>query len=190
MSSTEHIGAPSHQFNRWFLVTSSDARHGNESRRHSSTDGSTGSTSTGDWASSCRPGRAANSGTRWSGSLRGSRCHRSQRSRPEHRSGCVRPPLGLLPVDLRRCSPGRWHQNGATRDERLPRRSTSSWSPWLWSGSLVVANILNLGILVPVWMVAWFVLTIAGGLRAAQGQEWTNPVMRVVRWNALDPGGR
>jgi uncharacterized Tic20 family protein len=58
------------------------------------------------------------------------------------------------------------------------------------AGSLVVANILNLGILVPVWMVAWFVLTIAGGLRAAQGQEWTNPVMRVVRWNALDPGGR
>ena len=31
----------------------------------------------------------------------------------------------------------------------------------------------------------WFVLTIVGGIRAAQGENWRNPVMRVVPWEVL-----
>ncbi len=40
------------------------------------------------------------------------------------------------------------------------------------------------------WWVAWLVLTIVGAVRAGQGRLWTNPVMRVLRWNVLDPNGR
>jgi len=31
----------------------------------------------------------------------------------------------------------------------------------------------------------WFVLTVVGGIRAAQGEDWRNPVMRVVPWEVL-----
>lgn len=32
----------------------------------------------------------------------------------------------------------------------------------------------------------WFVLTVIGCVKAAQGQEWTNPVMRVLHWHPMD----
>ena len=38
--------------------------------------------------------------------------------------------------------------------------------------------------------VAWFVLTIMGGVHAARGGSWTNPMTRLVPWNVLDPGRR
>lgn len=31
----------------------------------------------------------------------------------------------------------------------------------------------------------WFVLTVVGGIRAAQGEDWRNPVMRLVPWEVL-----
>lgn len=33
--------------------------------------------------------------------------------------------------------------------------------------------------------VVWLVLTITGGVKAAQGEDWTNPVRKVVRWEIL-----
>lgn len=57
----------------------------------------------------------------------------------------------------------------------------------------IVAAVLDLTILNQLgglaW-VGWLVLTVVGGVKAAQGANWTNPVMRVTRWNVLDPSGR
>ncbi len=54
----------------------------------------------------------------------------------------------------------------------------------------VVGNILLPDAILGAAMVAgwlgWLVLTITGGARALAGQPWTNPVMRVVRWEALE----
>ncbi|HHV19952.1 MAG TPA: DUF1707 and DUF4870 domain-containing protein [Propionibacterium sp.] len=33
--------------------------------------------------------------------------------------------------------------------------------------------------------VAWLALTIIGGVKAAQGEDWTNPVRKVARWEIL-----
>lgn len=48
----------------------------------------------------------------------------------------------------------------------------------------VVDTMLGLG------FVAWLVLTVVGGARAASGANWTNPVSRVIRWEVLDASGR
>jgi uncharacterized Tic20 family protein len=34
--------------------------------------------------------------------------------------------------------------------------------------------------------VAWFVLTLIHGVKAAQGEDWQNPVRKVVKWELLD----
>ncbi len=51
-------------------------------------------------------------------------------------------------------------------------------------GHTIVSQIIGLA-----W-VGWLVLTVVGGVKAAQGLDWKNPVNRVVRWNVLDPSGR
>lgn len=48
----------------------------------------------------------------------------------------------------------------------------------------VIDTVMGLG------FVAWLVLTVVGGARAASGVNWTNPVSRVVRWEVLDASGR
>lgn len=40
------------------------------------------------------------------------------------------------------------------------------------------------------WWLAWLTLTIVGGVRAFAGQPWSNPVTRLIRWEALSSGGR
>lgn len=34
--------------------------------------------------------------------------------------------------------------------------------------------------------VAWFVLTLIGGVKAGKGEDWRNPVRKVARWQILD----
>lgn len=34
--------------------------------------------------------------------------------------------------------------------------------------------------------VAWFVLTLVSGIKASQGENWKNPVRKVVKWELLD----
>lgn len=46
------------------------------------------------------------------------------------------------------------------------------------------------GWLIPLAWLGWFVLTIVGGAKASAGENWTNPVMRVVRWEVLSGGER
>lgn len=48
----------------------------------------------------------------------------------------------------------------------------------------VVAALVGLG-----WL-GWATLTVVGGARVLSGQPWVNPVLRVVRWEALDSRGR
>lgn len=60
----------------------------------------------------------------------------------------------------------------------------------LGAGTIFVADLLNIGLLVPTAMLIWFVLTVVGGVKAAQGEEWTNPVMKMLPWNVLNPRGR
>jgi uncharacterized Tic20 family protein len=52
----------------------------------------------------------------------------------------------------------------------------------------IVAGITDFGpieALIPLMMLAWFVLTIIGGVKAAQGLDWRNPARRVVRIGVL-----
>ena len=43
----------------------------------------------------------------------------------------------------------------------------------------------RLRILVPVMFVGWFILTIVGGAKALQGEDWKNPVKHVIKLEAL-----
>lgn len=55
----------------------------------------------------------------------------------------------------------------------------------------IVAGIVNsiagdhLGWVIGLAWVAWLVLTIIGGVKAASGENWQNPVRKVVRWEVL-----
>ncbi len=49
----------------------------------------------------------------------------------------------------------------------------------------MLSGIFDFGPLLGVGALVWFVLTIVGGVKAAQGEDWINPVMRVVPWNVL-----
>lgn len=50
----------------------------------------------------------------------------------------------------------------------------------------IVTGALGIGqAVVPLGALAWFVLTIIGGVKASAGENWRNPVMRVVRWEVL-----
>lgn len=50
---------------------------------------------------------------------------------------------------------------------------------------LMISAIFDVGMLWGVGALIWLVLTIVGGVKAAQGEDWVNPVMRVVPWNVL-----
>lgn len=58
--------------------------------------------------------------------------------------------------------------------------------------SLIVAQILRLGLpdalmsfIVGLMFIGWVTLTIVGGVKAAQGANWQNPVKKVVKLNVL-----
>lgn len=54
-------------------------------------------------------------------------------------------------------------------------------------GGGILTGVLGLeGWLMALVGIAWFVLTLTGGVKAAQGHDWTNPVRKVVRWELLD----
>lgn len=40
------------------------------------------------------------------------------------------------------------------------------------------------------WSLGWFGLTLVGGIKAAQGADWTNPLQRVLPLRVLDEGQR
>lgn len=54
------------------------------------------------------------------------------------------------------------------------------------TGAGIIAGVLDIGFLIPIVTVAWFVLTLIGGVKASQGEEWTNPVSKVIRWRPLE----
>lgn len=57
-----------------------------------------------------------------------------------------------------------------------------------WIGLLILQGITGLGIfnfLVGLATVGWVVLTVVGGAKALQGDDWTNPVKKVVKIEAL-----
>lgn len=50
----------------------------------------------------------------------------------------------------------------------------------------IVSNILNFDLFSGVWMMAWFVLTVIGGVKAFSGDDWHNPIMKKVPMRVLD----
>ena len=55
-------------------------------------------------------------------------------------------------------------------------------------GTIIAAGITDLTIfelLVPLLFVGWLVLTIVGGAKALQGENWKNPVKHVIKVEAL-----
>jgi purine-cytosine permease-like protein len=57
-----------------------------------------------------------------------------------------------------------------------------------WIGLLVLQGVTGLGIfnfLVGLATIGWVVLTVLGGAKALQGDDWTNPVKKVVKVEAL-----
>lgn len=56
--------------------------------------------------------------------------------------------------------------------------------------AIVLGGILNLGGFVPLAWLGWLGLTIFGGVRAAAGEDWQNPLTRLVRVQALPTDGR
>jgi uncharacterized Tic20 family protein len=57
-----------------------------------------------------------------------------------------------------------------------------------WIGLLVLQGVTGLGIfnfLVGLATIGWVVLTVVGGAKALQGDDWTNPAKKVVKIEAL-----
>jgi len=52
-------------------------------------------------------------------------------------------------------------------------------------GGGVVSGITNVDAILGTVIVAWFVLTIVGGAKALQGEDWRNPVKKVVKLDVL-----
>lgn len=53
-------------------------------------------------------------------------------------------------------------------------------------GSAIVASIWEpLGLLVALVMLSWFILTIVGGAKAASGEPWENPLLKLVPFRVL-----
>lgn len=50
----------------------------------------------------------------------------------------------------------------------------------------IVASITEQGWIVGLMFFAWFVLTVIGGAKALQGDDWTNPVRKVVKLEVLN----
>ncbi|WP_460740996.1 DUF1707 domain-containing protein [Mariniluteicoccus endophyticus] len=76
------------------------------------------------------------------------------------------------------------------------REAAKAFNFQLYSfGGLVGLGVLDavgpgdMGWAVALGGVAWFVLTLIGGVRASQGEDWTNPVNRLMPWKPLDERG-
>ncbi len=55
-------------------------------------------------------------------------------------------------------------------------------------GTIIVAAITELAVfewMLPLMFVGWFILTIVGGAKALQGEDWKNPVKHVIKLEAL-----
>lgn len=50
----------------------------------------------------------------------------------------------------------------------------------------IVSAITNIEIFNGIWMMAWFVLTVIGGIKAFSGDGWENPIMKKVPLTVLD----
>lgn len=53
------------------------------------------------------------------------------------------------------------------------------------ASAMLASFVEPLGFLVGVVMLAWFILTIVGGAKAASGEPWENPVLRMVPFRVL-----
>lgn len=54
----------------------------------------------------------------------------------------------------------------------------------------VVAGITDMGLLSAVWATTWFVLTVVGGVKALAGEDFENPVRRLMPLRPLDESTR
>ena len=60
-------------------------------------------------------------------------------------------------------------------------------------GTIIVAAITELAVfewMLPLMFIGWFLLTIVGGAKALQGEDWKNPVRHVIKLEALSERGR
>lgn len=87
----------------------------------------------------------------------------------------------------------------ATPGSASRKESAKAFNFQLVAGITFLVTAVVAGMLLPDGAVAaimlagwlgWLTLTIVGGARALAGQPWRNPVLRVVRWEALDTRGR
>ena len=51
---------------------------------------------------------------------------------------------------------------------------------------MMVFGVLDWGFVAGIWAIAWFALTVIGGIKAFAGEDWHNPVMKVVPFKTLD----
>ncbi|MGD8216283.1 DUF1707 domain-containing protein [Aestuariimicrobium sp. Y1814] len=54
----------------------------------------------------------------------------------------------------------------------------------------IVSAIFDFGLFNGLWTMAWFVLTVVGGIKAFSGEDWTNPIMNKVPVRLLDESTR
>ena len=57
-----------------------------------------------------------------------------------------------------------------------------------WIGLLILQGVTGLGIfdfLIGLAFIGWVVLTVLSGAKALQGDDWTNPVKKIVKVEAL-----
>lgn len=79
-------------------------------------------------------------------------------------------------------------QNSYPRKEAAKAFNFQLVSLVSWIGLMVVGGITGLGIfdfLIGLAFLGWVVLTVVGGAKALQGDDWTNPVKKVVKIEAL-----
>ena len=80
-------------------------------------------------------------------------------------------------------------RRAAIRARRPPRPSTSSSSRWsAGSACWSCGGVTGLGIfdfLIGLAFIGWVVLTVLSGAKALQGDDWTNPVKKIVKVEAL-----
>ena len=86
--------------------------------------------------------------------------------------------------------------HSSTRPGSLLRREAAkAFNYQLIAGGVFVAaaivfGILGLGNLMGLVWLGWLGLTIAGAVKAGNGQDWTNPLTKFTKVTPLDPSGR
>ena len=106
------------------------------------------------------------------------------------RSGCRGALLGVLPLALR---PGLGLRAVDTPDTYARKEAAKSFNFQLISSIAfvlvaILGGITNLDIfgwLLPFMGLGWFILTIVGGAKALQGDDWRNPVKNVIKLEVL-----